>query len=230
MWGGSAGDVDANTALGWLWRTYTPQRLLQFPFLPFPLTFLDIETTRDRIVEVATVRFDRGQLPSVFHTYVNPGSEGWARSQEYFNTEIHGLTQSQLQGRPMFGPLLPILQQQCGDAVAAGHNVAFERRFLEREASRVGGRWECPELCTLSLARRLYPNRVSDGSDYKLESLAPAFDVRNPAPHRAIGDTFTTIWILLGMLERSAGRADLQSHVQASIRRPGGRPRNPWIG
>ena len=52
MWGAAVGDVDANTALSWLWGTQAAQRLARFPFLPSPVTFVDLETTRDRVVEV----------------------------------------------------------------------------------------------------------------------------------------------------------------------------------
>ncbi|MBX2800027.1 MAG: 3'-5' exonuclease [Myxococcales bacterium] len=214
----------------WLWRTYAPQRLLNYSFLPFPLTFVDIETTRDRIVEVATVRFTRNQVPSVFHTYVNPGASGWRRSTDYWNTEIHGLTPQQLMGRPTLQQLLPLLHQQLGDATAVGHNVAFERRFLHQEISALGGAFVRPELCTLKLARRLYPERKAEGSSHKLDDLAASFDIRNPAPHRAIGDTFTTIWVMLAMLERNADNPQLAAHVAESQRAPDGRRRNPWVG
>ena len=229
MWGAAVGDVSTNTALGWLWGTGAAQRLARFSFLPSPLTFVDLETTRDRVVEVATIRFVRGQLPSVFHTYVNPGSQGWRRSGDYWNTEIHGLTPEQVRACPPFSALLPALGQQFnGGATAAGHHVVFERRFLDQEYGRLGQRWSAPELCTLRLARALYPGRRADGGNFRLETLAAAMDIRNPAPHRAIGDTVTTVWLLLAMLESKASDKDLPKLVQQIAIR-GGRPRSPWV-
>ena len=227
MWGAAVGDVDANTALSWLWGTQAAQRLARFPFLPSPVTFVDLETTRDRVVEVATVRFAHNEPPSVFHTYVNPGPEGWRRSGEYWNTGIHGLTPEQVRACPPFSALLPALTAQFAHgAWAAGHNVAFERRFLELEYGRLGQGWAARELCTLRLARDLFPNRRSDGSNYRLDTLAAGLDIRNPAPHRAIGDTVTTVWVLLAMLEGRARDPELPVLVRNAMR--GGRPPNPW--
>lgn len=226
MWGAAVGDVSANTALGWLWGTSAAQRLARFPFLPWPLSFVDIETTRDRVVEIATVRMALHEAPAVFHTYVNPGSEGWRRSAQYWNTEIHGLTPQQVRTFPPFQALLPALTAQFERATATGHNVSFERRFLEQEYGAQGRRWERPELCTLKFARLLYPQRSGEGGGFRLDQLAAAFDLRNPAPHRAIGDTVTTVWLLLAMLESKARDPALQDLVQRATR---GTPRvNPW--
>lgn len=226
MWGAAVGDVSANTALGWLWGTHTAARLARFSFLPWPLAFVDVETTRDRVVEIATLRFTPREAPAVFHTYVNPGNEGWRRSATYWNTDIHGLTPQQVQTFPPFSALLPALAAQFQGATAVGHNVSFERRFFEQEYGRLGHRWERPELCTLKLARALYPRRSSDGGGFRLEQLAASFDLRNPAPHRAIGDTVTTVWLLLAMLEAHHADPELPQHVQRACT---GTPRqNPW--
>lgn len=226
MWGAAVGDVSANTAIGWLWGTSSAQRLARFAILPWPITFVDIETTRDRVVEIATVRFEPGAAPAVFHTYVNPGSEGWRRSSAYWNTGIHGLTAQQVLAFPPFRTLLPALAHQFDGATAVGHNVSFERRFLEQEYGAVGHRWEHPELCTLKLARALYPRRNKGGGGFKLDQLAASLDLRNPAPHRAIGDTITTVWLLLAMLEAHGSDPDLPRIVRDACR---GTPRvNPW--
>ncbi|MEN0063165.1 MAG: 3'-5' exonuclease [Myxococcota bacterium] len=229
MWGNAAGDVDSNTAMGWLWQTYAPQRLLQFEALPFPLMFVDIETTQNRIVEIATVRMSREQLPSIFHTYLNPGDVGWARSGGYWNTEHHGLTAAQVAQFPTFSMVVPALERQRSGAVIVGHNVSFEQRFLAEEYARTGSSFTSPDLCTLRLARTLFPHRREDGGSFKLDDLASMFDVRNPAPHRAIGDTVTTIWVLAAMLESRRNDPELSRLVRSAQRDAAGRPPNPWV-
>ncbi len=229
MWGHAAGDVDPNTAMGWLWNTFAPQRLLQFDFLPFPMVFVDVETTRNRIVEIATIRLSRDHLPSIFHTYLNPGDGGWARSGRYWNTEHHGLTAAQVRQFPTFGSIVPALEQQRHGAVLVGHNVAFEQRFLAEEYARVGGSFAGPALCTLQLARKLFPHRREDGGSFRLDALAAMLDIRNPAPHRAIGDTITTIWVCLAMLESRRGDPELPGLLRSVLRDASGRPPNPWV-
>lgn len=229
MWGHAAGDVDPNTAMGWLWQTYAPQRLLQFEVLPFPIMFVDIETTRNRIVEVATVRMSREQMPSIFHTYLNPGGMGWARSGDYWNTEHHGLTAAQVAQFPTFASIVPVLEQQRADAVMVGHNISFEQRFLAEEYARAGASFQSPDLCTLRLARQLLPARREEGGSFTLDALAALFDIRNPAPHRAIGDAVTTIWVLAALLEARKHDPDLARIVRSIQRDAEGRPLNPWV-
>lgn len=229
MWGQAAGDVDPNTAMTWLWSTYAPQRLLQFEFLPFPLMFVDIETTRNRVVEIATIRVSRDHLPTIFHTYLNPGVGGWARSSNYWNTDHHGLTAAQVKAFPTFGSIVSMLEQQRQGAVMVGHNIAFEERFLAEEYARVGGSFSNSDFCTLQLARKLFPYRRDEGASFRLDALAAMFDIRNPAPHRAIGDTVTTIWVLAAMLESRRTDPELPRLVRSVVRDAAGRPPNPWV-
>jgi len=229
MWGHAAGDVDPNTAMGWLWHTWAPQRLLRFDCLPFPLLFVDVETTRDRVVEIATVRMSREHLPTIFHTYLNPGGPGWARRGAYWNTEHHGLTAAQVQRFPTFASIVPVIESQRNGATLVAHNIAFERRFLAEEYARGGGSFAGPDLCTLQLARKLFPHRREDGGSFRLDALAALFDVRNPAPHRAIGDTVTTIWVLAAMLEARGSDPELAGLVRSVLRDAAGRPPNPWV-
>lgn len=222
-------DPDLQLALTWLWRTRAAERHAWSPSAPPELVFVDVETTRDRIVELAVVRLSRGRPPAVWATWVDPGAEGHHRTSRYWNTPIHGLTERLVSGAPTFAQAAPTLAHHFapgpgGPVVMVGHNVSFERRFLVDELSRTGGSLTASSLCTLALARALYPRRRADGDGYGLEELAPMLDVRNPAPHRAMGDTLTTVGCLLAMLERNPGQA-AWAVAQA---RSGDPVANPW--
>lgn len=216
-------DVTPATAQLWLMQTLAVQRLSRLP-LPMPLLFVDVETTRDRIVEIAMVRFAPGHVPWVSHTYVQPGTVGWGRSARYWNTAVHGVTPAMVAHRPTFASVAGTVSAALQGATLVGHNVAFERRFLREELKRVGGTLSSPTLCTLRLARDLLPGLDT----YKLADLAARFDVRNPAPHRALGDTFTSLWVMLAMLERHAGPRPLEQHVREAIRTADRKRLNPW--
>ena len=108
-------------------------------------------------------------------------------------------------------------------AVLVAHNASFEQRFLGAELRRLGADVRAPTLCTLRLARAALPDRES----HRLEQLAPLFDIRNPAPHRALGDCFTALWLLLALLERQPDRASAARMVEAGLRHPG--LASPWV-
>jgi DNA polymerase III subunit epsilon len=215
VWFGNPGwDTDAAMAVRWLNEGGANWRYAALPYLPSPLTFVDVETTRDRVVEVAAVRFARGQMPMAWHSWVNPGPETRHRSGRYWNTAIHGLNAPLVYAAPPFGVVAPSLYQLCADATVVAHNVGFEHRHLVLEYNRLRTLWTRPGLCTLRLSRKLIPGRRDDGAGYTLDELAPALNIRNPAPHRAIGDVVTTVWVLFTMLERSRMRADLQEALR----------------
>jgi DNA polymerase III subunit epsilon len=190
-----------------------------------PLTLVDVETTRDRVVEIAMLRFQKGCEPWVFHSYLDPGHDGWARSARYWNTEIHGLTQRIVHGKPTFALIAHTVTAALDGSTMVAHNVSFEARFLQSELARTGGGYQARQLCTLRLARHLLPDRAS----CRLDALAIAHDVRNPAPHRALGDTFTTLWVMLAMLETLTAAVGASAVAEAMRANTGGRL-NPWQG
>jgi DNA polymerase-3 subunit epsilon len=202
-------DTDSALALQWLAQGQATYRYAAKPWLPSPLAFVDVETTRDRVVEIAVVRLQRGQWPTAWHTWVNPGGETRHRSDRYWNTSIHGLTAPIVHPSPPFSAVAGTLWQLCGDATVVAHNVSFEHRHLLLEYARLGLQWSRPVLCTLKTARRLLPTRRADGGGFTLDELAPLLHVRNPAPHRAMGDVVTTLWVLFALLERYQTSAEL---------------------
>jgi DNA polymerase-3 subunit epsilon len=119
-----------------------------------PIAVVDVETTglfpmrHDRVVEVAVVlvRTD-GRVEREFVSLVNP-------HRDIGPTSIHGLTAADIAAAPQFHEIAPQLVEALRGAVAvAGHNVRFDRQFLQSEFSRMGrGFPDCFELCTLQLA------------------------------------------------------------------------------
>ena len=59
--GNPSPDTDSALALQWLAQGQAMYRYASKPWLPSPLAFVDVETTRDRVVEIAVVRLQRGQ-------------------------------------------------------------------------------------------------------------------------------------------------------------------------
>lgn len=218
-WIGNPGaDTDAALALQWLSEGAAAFRYNLQAALPSPIVLVDVETTRDRIVEIAAIRLQRGAWPVTWHTWIDPGPEARHRSGRYWNTKIHGLTAPIVVGAPTFAQIAGPLWTLCGDATVVAHNVAFEHRQLVLEYGRLGGMWVRPAMCTLRLARTLLAGRKTDGLGHTLDELAPLLNVRNPAPHRAIGDVVTTLWITLALLERFAARSDLGQVVRDAYR------------
>lgn len=223
MWAPTVADPQVTTTLAWLAQTRLPERVMAHGG-PETLLFIDFETTRDRVIEVALIRLQRGMSPWVWQSYIDPGPAAWNRSREYWNTDIHGVTPMMVRGQPTFVQILPTMGAALKDAVVVAHNVEFERKFLELELRILGRQLASPTLCTLKLARALRP----DLSHHKLTTLASIFEIRNPTPHRALGDAFTTVWAMMSLLEQYKGTRPVAAHLRDCTRTAsGGRP-SPW--
>jgi DNA polymerase III epsilon subunit-like protein len=100
--------------------------------------------------------------------------------------------------------LVPWLRAICDDAVIVAHNASFDRRFLPFLAHQ-------PSICSLALARRTVP----DAPNYKNQTLAAFFGVRDPAlrgrrAHRALADVIVTRHVFFHCVDRyvAAGYPD----------------------
>lgn len=110
----------------------------------------------------------------------------------------------------------------AGDAVLAGHNIAFDLAFLDREAERaLGGRLAAPVVDTLRLARRLLRGRVER---LTLAALAELVGAPDAPCHRALADARATAWVLAYLVEVARERgartlADLCALSRLPVRR-----------
>lgn len=102
-----------------------------------PIVFFDLETTGldphyDRIIEIACVRFEKeGELGIKHEFLVNPGREIPPEV-----TELTGIRQEDVMGKPDFSMIAPKIQEIFKGADIAGFNIArFDCKFLEVEMS-----------------------------------------------------------------------------------------------
>lgn len=163
---------------------------------------VDVETTGGapwlghRLMEVAAIRLQGGRVVERFHALVNP-----ERPIPPFVRRLTGITQAMVEGAPRFKDVAGALQAFLTGSVFVAHNAVFDWRFIEAESERASGlRMEGTRLCTLRLARRLYPELIR-GS---LDALAEHFAVPIEARHRAGDDAGATALLFLRFLERLA--------------------------
>ncbi|MCU0831524.1 MAG: DNA polymerase III subunit epsilon [Rhizobiaceae bacterium] len=129
----------------------------------------DTETTGldprvERIIEIGAVELD-GRFPTgrTFHHYIRPGD----RRIDPEATRIHGITDADVAGKPLFADIIDQFLDFVGDAQLVAHNAGFDRDFINHELARLN-RAAIPDdrfTDTLALARRkhpLGPNRLDD--------------------------------------------------------------------
>ena len=160
---------------------------------------IDIETTGLKpgpaaITEVAAIRVVEGQLADEFHTLLNPG-----RKIPPAITQLTGITDDMLRDQPRIDTIFPQLHTFLGSSVIVAHNADFDVKFLNFDARRLlSAPLLNPSLCTLKLARRLFPGLRSRS----LGAVAVHLGVSCLNRHRALGDARITAEVFLILLEQ----------------------------
>ncbi len=160
--------------------------------------FLDTETTTDgesaEVVEVAVVG-DDGAV--VLDTLVRPQSPIAPSARA-----VHGIGVEELAGAPSIAAVWPCLAQLVGGRTVVAYNVAFDRRVLQRSATRhdlppLDAEWVC-----LMEAYALLTGRS------RVISLSAASRENGIVPrgaHRAVADARATLALLAAMASGRAG-------------------------
>lgn len=160
------------------------------------LTYLvvDTETTgldprADRVVSVAGVWTRVAEGPFRRESLlVDPG-----RPIPPEASAVHHITERHVKGAPSLDQVLPLFQKDDFDVYVA-HNAAFDFSFLPR-----AGR---PVLCTLRLARKLWPELPKFSNQYLRYALELEVPEAEGLPaHEALADALVTSRLLLKELE-----------------------------
>lgn len=158
-----------------------------------------------RLVEIAIVPVERGQVGDVWWTLINPG-----RSLPFGVQRLTGISDEMLGAAPWFDHIALEVSERLERRVFVGHNVAFDWRLVSAQlAEAVGAVPSVPRLCTIRMARFLLPSLRRRN----LDSISRHFGIVNHARHRAGGDALATARVLVRLLDeaRARGLGDLSA-------------------
>ena len=178
---------------------------------------LDTETTgldpkdNHRIIELACVELINYIPTGVsWHWYFNP-----ERDVPRAATEVHGLTEAFLAGKPLFCSLADEILVVLEGARLIIHNAAFDVGFLNHEFGRLG--FPPPinfdrVTDTLALARRKHP-----GSPNNLDALCRRYGIDNSTrtKHGALLDSELLAEVYLRLVGAEQAGLNLTSHEAA---------------
>jgi DNA polymerase III subunit epsilon len=165
-------------------------------YVAFDLETTGLSARRDRIVELAAVRFTAdGAEIARFQQLVNPECPMPAAARA-----IHGISDADLAGEPTAAEQLPRLLEFIGDpdsSFLVAHHAVFDAGFLGRELSRAGLNLPAHRVYdTLALSRRCRPDLPS----HRLDRLARCHGLLTGPGHRALVDALRVkqLWLKLG--------------------------------
>ncbi|MDR0382008.1 MAG: 3'-5' exonuclease [Oscillospiraceae bacterium] len=167
---------------------------------------IDFETTGldpavSEVIEYAAVRVCDGEIGLHLASLCRPEAP-----IPYEATRVHGITDRMVRFAEPFLAHLPGLVDFIGSDTVVAHNVPFDMGFLSRYCARAKIECRPRTLCTLRMARRLFPMLPSRA----LTEVARHLGVTGGgAAHRALGDAMVTARVLLKMLALAPGAEDL---------------------
>lgn len=156
---------------------------------------IDIETSGlspkvgGEIIELAAVKVVRGRVVDEKATLIQPQNRIYAKT-----TQITGITNEDLVGKPSISDVIPGLVRFIGNSVLVAHNARFEELFLNHEFNKHGFSPKNEWACTMKMFRHMFPERKKMGLGAKLADLAEHYNVDLPKEeqHRALVDTLAT--------------------------------------
>jgi DNA polymerase-3 subunit epsilon len=160
---------------------------------------VDTETTGlrpgvDRVIEIAAVRVQGGEVKDAFQTLLNP-----QRNLPPFIVKFTGITSEMVREAPLAQAIFPEFLLFIEGATLVGHNLGFDLNFLTHEARLLSRPFPIDGFDTIPLARRLLPGLKR----FKLDYVAEHLHIPARQRHRAMGDAQVTAEIFLRMLERA---------------------------
>lgn len=175
----------------------------------------DLETTGissfvDGIVEIGAVRFRIGE-PNVdtFEQLIDPD-----RDIPAVVTDIHGISNSDVQGQPLIGSVLSDFEKFIGsDTLMVAHNAPFDCSFLA--AAYTASQRQPPNnqiICSLKLFRLAFPQF----ENYKLETIGRSLGLIDQEDHRGLADSILLMRCLRLAFERLTQLEDLESLIAVS--------------
>lgn len=152
-------------------------------------TVIDFETTglsadRDKIIQVAAVKYKDFEKVNEYVTYVNPQ----IKIPPYI-TKINGISDKDVKNAPTIKEVLPDLLEFLGDSLVVAHNASFDMKFLLTNMYNHGFEYKRFRVIdTLSLARKY----IDSTRNYKLETLKEFLHMEHLSSHDALHDCYVT--------------------------------------
>lgn len=165
----------------------------------FPVIVFDFETTGlspqrgDRAIEIGAVLVENNRIIDRFHSLMNPGM-----TVSPFIEGLTGISNAMVQSAPGCAEVMAGFADFIGHYPLVAHNAPFDARFLDAELAQIGRVRKNETVCTLWVARRIYPHL----STHKLEAMVRYKKLQiDGAFHRAAADAEMTARLWLAMIE-----------------------------
>lgn len=177
---------------------------------------VDCETTgldpeKDRIIEVAFIKFTFSETLEQFETLIDPECEIPVLSQQ-----IHKISSDMVQGKPKIQQVLPKLLKAINGHIVVGHGILFDLTLIAQEAKKKALAIPQPffrYIDTLRMARIYGESPINS-----LEKLRQHFNIEPYGAHRAMSDVIVNIEVFKRLAKPYSTIEELLAKLKKPIR------------
>lgn len=178
------------------------------------LAIIDVQITglhpdKDCIWEIALLQIDGGSVVARHTWLLNPAC-GLPSSV----SRVSGVLPAELVGQPRFAEVAGELARCLEGRIVVGHNLRVAHAFLRRGFALAGQRMRYRQLCTLQLARAVWP----DWPSHSLDVLCRGLGINRFFQHRALPDA-EAVWQLLSTLQAQVQEDVLNRQIGQQLRK-----------
>jgi DNA polymerase-3 subunit epsilon len=169
---------------------------------------IDFETTGlspahgARPIEVAAVLVSDGKIHDRYQSLMHAGVH-----IPYMIEELTGISNAMLSDAPKVSQVMGEVADFVGRHPLVAHNAAFDKKFWDAELKRIKLKRQQEFVCSLMLARRVYPSARSHALSALAKSLALPGAGRY---HRALADAQVTAHLFLRIKKELKRRYKLE--------------------
>ncbi len=154
-----------------------------------------LDTSNDRVIEVAAVKFTLKETVDEIATLVDPQCPIPEAS-----FKIHNISDEMCKGQAKISEVLPKVLKFIGKNIIIGHRISFDLDLLSAEAARNGIHHSLSSrknIDTLRLARLYGESPVNS-----LEALRQHFNIEDKGAHRAYNDVLVNIEVFKHLIKK----------------------------
>ncbi len=149
-------------------------------FIAFDTETTGLSSSKDRVIEIGAVKFNKDGIKDKFETLINPQKPISAEC-----TQINHITNEMIKDAPLAKDALVLFVDFIKDGILVAHNANFDLNFINAELERA----KLPALKnkaidTLNFVRWAYPLL----GKYNLQLMAKLMDIEVTEAHRAYDD------------------------------------------
>ena len=171
---------------------------------------VDIETTggyaaANGIIEISIQVFDGEAVIESFETLINP----FQTIPRYIQA-FTGINNDMVQDAPAFEEVAERVFELLQGNVFVAHNVNFDYSFVKNHLEAHGYTLNTKKLCTVRLARQIFPGHPS----YSLGNICHSLGIELENRHRAGGDAAATVTLFKLLLDN-----DSKGVIESSLKK-----------